>query len=67
MLPYEVAVLSGEQSVDFWDLAKWLNVLDKNEILVATAQVILDAITRRYLKPEQINVIVFDECHHGKH
>lgn len=66
MLPYSVAVLSGEQSVDFWDETKWLKVLDENHILVATAQVVLDAINRRYLRLEQINVVVFDECHHGE-
>lgn len=65
MLPYSVSVLCGEQNVDYWEPEDWYEVLEKNEILVATAQVILDAIKRRYLHVGQINVIVFDECHHG--
>jgi endoribonuclease Dicer len=66
MLPFKVSVLCGEVGVDLWDLADWNKVLDENEILVATAQVVLDAIKRSYFKLEQINVIVFDECHHGR-
>lgn len=66
MLPYKVAVLCGEQNVDYWKLPEWENVLEENEILVATAQVVLDALKHAYIKMKQINVIVFDECHHGR-
>jgi endoribonuclease Dicer len=66
VLPYNVAVLCGENNVDNFELENWLAVLEKNEILVATVQVILDAINHRYIKMDQINVIVFDECHHGR-
>lgn len=66
ILPYKVAVLCGEQNVDYWKLEEWNNVLDNSEIIVATAQVVLDAITHSYFNLEQINVIVFDECHHGR-
>jgi endoribonuclease Dicer len=66
MLPYNVAVLCGEKNVDYWDEKQWLKELEDHEILVATAQVILDALNRKFLLLEQINVIVFDECHHGK-
>lgn len=30
-----------------------------------TPQVLLDAFNRRYIDIDQINVIVFDECHHA--
>lgn len=66
ILPFKVAVLCGEQSVDYWQLAEWLSVLEEKEILVATAQVILDAVKHRYINVNQINVIIFDECHHGR-
>lgn len=66
MVPYKVSVLCGEQNVDFWKEPEWNSVLEEHEILVATAQVILDAIKRAYIKLHQINVIVFDECHHGR-
>lgn len=66
MLSFEVTVLCGENNVDNWVLSDWLKVVEENQILVATAQVILDAVKRSFLKLEQINVMVFDECHHGR-
>lgn len=66
MVPYSVCVLTGEQGVDYWKENEWANVLDNNEILVATAQVILDAVSHSFLSLDQVNVIVFDECHHGR-
>lgn len=66
LLPYRVARVCGEQNVDYWVDADWKKLLDENEILVATAQVILDAIKHSYFSLDQINVIVFDECHHGR-
>lgn len=65
LLPYSVSVLCGEQNVDYWSLPDWEKVLEENEILVGTAQVFLDALKRQYIKKDQINVIVFDECHHA--
>lgn len=65
MVPYSVCVLCGEQNVDYWDLARWAVLLEEHQILVATAQVIVDAIKKKFLELQQINVLVFDECHHG--
>ncbi|CRK99124.1 CLUMA_CG012128, isoform A [Clunio marinus] len=65
-LSFNVALLTGEQNVDYWDHLQWKKTLDENEILVSTAQVILDAIKQSFIKKEQINVIIFDECHHGR-
>jgi endoribonuclease Dicer len=66
ILPYEVGVLCGENNVDNFVLENWLEILEKYQILVATVQVILDAINHKFLNIDQINVIVFDECHHGR-
>lgn len=66
MVAYNVGVLCGEQNVDLWKKKEWDDVLDQSEIIVATAQVILDAIERSFIRKEQINVLVFDECHHGR-
>ena len=66
MVPFKVRLLCGEQNVDFWKVPEWNNVLEDNQILVSTAQVILDAIKRSFIRTDQINVIVFDECHHGR-
>jgi len=66
MIPYKVSILCGEKGVDIWKMEKWLKELDEHHILVATAQVIADALKHAYLKLEQVNVMIFDECHHGK-
>lgn len=66
LVPYNVQMLTGEQNVDLWNESDWKKVFENNQILVSTAQVILDAIKRSYLKTDRINVLVFDECHHGR-
>lgn len=66
MVPFKVCLLCGEQNVDYWQEPDWLKVLEDNQILVSTCQVILDAVKRSFIKLEQINVLVFDECHHGR-
>lgn len=66
LLPYEVALLTGEQNVDEWSKSNWDALLEKHEIIVATAQVVLDAIRHAFIKLNQINVIIFDECHHAR-
>lgn len=66
LLPYEVALLTGEQNVDEWNKSNWDALLEKHEILVATAQVVLDGLRHSFIKLSQINVIIFDECHHAR-
>lgn len=66
LVPFKVRLLCGEQNVDLWKEKEWIEVLEDNQILVSTAQVILDAIKSSFINLEQINVLVFDECHHGR-
>jgi endoribonuclease Dicer len=66
MLPYKVSVLCGENNVDHWELEEWKEVLEEHQIFVATAQVVLDAIKHSFINFKQVNVIIFDECHHGR-
>ena len=65
MTSFNTALLCGELNVDYWSTQQWSDMLDNNEILVSTAQVILDAVKHGFLQLKQVNVIVFDECHHG--
>jgi endoribonuclease Dicer len=65
-LPYRVASVTGDDNVDAFVRSDWHEILDKNEILVMTAQCFLDAVCRTFIKLQQINVIVFDECHHAR-
>lgn len=65
-LPLNVELLIGEKNVDHWSLNDWARVLDENEVLVATADVISDAIDHAFIDLEQVNLMIFDECHHGR-
>lgn len=65
LLPFKVALVCGESGVDSWKHEDWAQLLEDNEIIVATAQCIVDAVKHSFLKLEQVNVVVFDECHRG--
>lgn len=56
---------TGDTGVDYWKEDKWREELDKHQVLVMTAQILLDILMHRYLTLNDINLIVFDECHHA--
>ncbi|XP_041980153.1 endoribonuclease Dicer [Aricia agestis] len=60
-----VGCYSGEDGVDFWDKRKWDSELSKHEVIVMTTQILSDMLTHNYIKIENINLIIFDECHHA--
>ena len=66
LMPFNVAVLTGENNVDDYNAQEWLNILNKNEILVMTAQCFSDAVARTFIDLKSLSVIIFDECHHGR-
>jgi endoribonuclease Dicer len=65
-LSYEVGVFTGDQNVDNWSCQEWQEKLENYQILVATTQVILDAVNLNFISIKNFNVLVFDECHHGR-
>lgn len=56
----------GAMNVDLWDKEKWEYELNKNNVLVMTAQIFLDLLNHAYIKLSQVNLLIFDECHHAK-
>ncbi|KAK2567376.1 Endoribonuclease Dicer [Acropora cervicornis] len=56
----------GAMNVDLWDKEKWEDELNKNNVLVMTAQIFLDLLNHAYIKLSQVNLLIFDECHHAK-
>ena len=56
----------GEMGVDFWDKDKWENEFNENNVLVMTAQIFLNLLLHGFIKLSQVNLLIFDECHHAK-
>ncbi|XP_044163480.1 LOW QUALITY PROTEIN: endoribonuclease Dicer-like [Acropora millepora] len=52
--------------VDYWNKVKWEEELNKNNVLVMTAQIFLHLLHHAYIKLTQVNLLIFDECHHAK-
>lgn len=55
----------GDMGVDFWTHDQWLKQFDDHQVLVMTCQIFLDLLLHNKLKLQQVNVVVFDECHHA--
>ena len=55
----------GEMGVDTWGLAKWMSELNEHHILVLTRQIFLEMLQHNFVEMSQVNLIVFDECHHA--
>ncbi|XP_028170236.1 endoribonuclease Dicer isoform X1 [Ostrinia furnacalis] len=60
-----VGAYSGEDNVDYWDKDKWDIELEKHQVVVMTSQILCDMITHSYIKIDDINLLIFDECHHA--
>lgn len=60
-----VGAYSSENKVDYWDKSKWDKELAKHQVIVMTSQILLDMLTHGYIRVEDINLIIFDECHHA--
>ena len=56
----------GEMGVDLWNKNKWENEFNENNVLVMTAQIFLNLLHHGFIKLSQVNLLIFDECHHAK-
>ena len=56
----------GDMGVDFWNKNIWEKEFNDNNILVMTADIFLDLLHHSYIKLSQVNLLIFDECHHAK-
>ena len=55
----------GDMNVDSWPMATWNAELGKNHVLVMTMTIFKNMILSNVLKFSQVNLLIFDECHHA--
>lgn len=64
--PLKVQDFCGDsKGIDNWPRDKWYELFDSNHVLVMSRQIFLDLLNRGIIYPRQLNLIVFDECHHA--
>jgi len=61
----DVGQYTGSMGVDDWPKAQWEEEFEKNHILVMTMTIFKNLLLQSVLRFEQVNLLVFDECHHA--
>lgn len=58
----QIKMLSGSDNVDTWsDVSTWDRFLKNVSIVVSTHQVLLDALSHKFVRMSSLSLIVFDE------
>ncbi|KAI9317068.1 dicer-2 protein [Dichotomocladium elegans] len=57
--------MCGQMNVDSWTQKKWRQIFEENDTCVMTAQIFLDTLRHGFIHLEEVNLIIFDECHHA--
>ncbi|PWY98424.1 hypothetical protein BCV70DRAFT_150616, partial [Testicularia cyperi] len=55
----------GRGAIDTWRLPEWTALLESHDVIVSTAQCMLDALIHGFIKMSDINTLIFDEVHHA--
>lgn len=56
----------GDMGVDLWKKERWDDILDDEQVIVMTADVLYNCLTHSFIKMKDINLLCFDEAHHAK-
>ncbi|XP_010241057.1 PREDICTED: endoribonuclease Dicer homolog 1 [Nelumbo nucifera] len=62
---YKVGHYCGEMGQDFWDARRWQREFESKQVLVMTAQILLNILRHSIIKMESIHLLILDECHHA--
>ncbi|KAJ6805125.1 endoribonuclease Dicer-like protein 1-like [Iris pallida] len=62
---YRVGHYCGEMGQDFWDTRRWQREFESKQVLVMTAQILLNILRHSIIKMEAIHLLILDECHHA--
>ncbi|KAF9366919.1 Dicer-like protein 1 [Mortierella sp. NVP85] len=57
--------ICGAMNVDTYDQATWDAIFMRCETIVLTGQILFNILQHAFLKIEQCNLFIFDECHHA--
>lgn len=53
----------GADGVDLWKEEEWKRELERHQVLVMTAAILLQILRHSYIQVRHINLLIFDECH----
>ncbi|KAG0473214.1 hypothetical protein HPP92_015071 [Vanilla planifolia] len=62
---FRVGHYCGEMGQDFWDARRWHREFESKQVLVMTAQILLNILRHSIIKMESIHLLILDECHHA--
>jgi endoribonuclease Dicer len=65
-LDLPIGKFCGEMVDGQWNKEYWTREVDKCMVIVCTAAILQKLLTHSFLRINQINLLVFDECHHAK-
>ena len=60
-----VGQYTGDMGLDSWTKTRWCSELNLHHVLVMTMTIFKNLLLQNYLKLNQVNLVVFDECHHA--
>ncbi|KAL8714323.1 MAG: hypothetical protein Q9220_001654 [cf. Caloplaca sp. 1 TL-2023] len=61
-----LASFCGEMGTDMWTKSAWTDHLERNMIIVCTAEILNQLLGHSFVRIDQINLLIFDEAHHAK-
>lgn len=62
---FQVGHYCGEMGQDFWDARRWHREFETKDVLVMTAQILLNILRHSIVKMDSIHLLILDECHHA--
>ncbi|KAL8812553.1 MAG: hypothetical protein Q9200_000953 [Gallowayella weberi] len=65
-LDQPIECFCGEMGADDWSKEIWQKHLEKNMIILCTAEILNRCLARSFINITQINLLIFDEAHHAK-
>lgn len=65
-LDHSIARFCGAMNVDTWVKAVWDKHFSENQVIVCTADILLQCLSHSFITMRRINLLVFDEAHHAK-